>query len=163
MGKGLRLVAGAVALVGVLSACGMGVVAPTPTVSASQGYGVATRFIDAVRGNDASRVCSLTTAKARRDLARLLHNSGAPGEVDVCTQTTIASRKVRAAAVRPFLGAIGYTKGMNSGGNSQSGSESIHWGQLTSGQYAVVVVRRRGTHGLFVDSIRLEASCNVCG
>lgn len=160
MGKGLRLVASAVALVGVLSACGLGVAAPT--VSARQGYSAATRFIDAVRANDASRVCSLTTAKARRDLARLLRKSGALGEVDVCTQTTIASREVRAAAMRPFLGAIGYTRGMKSGGNSQSGSESIHWGQLTSGQYAVVVVRRRGAHGLLVDSIRLEASCKVC-
>ena len=160
MWRGLKLVVSALTVAAVLSACGAGV--NVPTVTAGQGFKVAARLIDAVRANNASRVCSLTTAKARRDLARLLHKAGAPDEVDVCAQRTIASRRIRAAAMRPFLGVLGVTKDTKSGGNSQFGSESIEWSQSTAGLYAVVVVRRIGAKGLFVDSIRLEASCGVC-
>lgn len=159
MGRSPRLVISALALAAVLSACGMGVVGPT--VSANQGFNVASTFINAVRANDASRVCSMSTAHARRDLARLLHQSGAPGGVNVCAQKAIAPRKVRAAAMRPFLGVLGFTKGMKAGGNSQSGSTSIEWSQTDAGRYAVIVVRRRAD-GLFVDSIKLEASCSAC-
>lgn len=160
MEKRLRLVASALPLAAVLSACGMGVGAPL--VSADQSLKVATRFIDGVRANDASRVCSITTAKARRDLARLLQRSGAPVVGNVCAQTAIAPRKARVAAMRPFLGVLGFTRGMKAGGNSESRSTATEWSQTTGGQYAVVVIRRSGAHGLLVDSVRLEASCNAC-
>jgi hypothetical protein len=159
--RGLRLVVSALALVAVLSACGLG--AGAPLVSAGKSLKVATRFIDGVRANDASRVCSMTTAKARRDLARLLRRSGLPVGGNMCAQTTIAPRKVRVEAMRPFLGVLGFARGMNAGGNSQSSSTAIEWSQTTAGRYAVVVIRRSGAHGLLVDSIRLEASCKVCG
>ena len=161
MCRSLRLVVCALALATVLSACGMGGVAPL--VNPVHAFDVVSKFVNAVRANNAPRVCSLTTAKARRDLSRLLHKAGAPGSVAVCKQRTIASRKVRAAAMRPFLGVLGFTKDMKSGGNTQTGLESIEWSQTNAGQYAVVVVRRSAANGLLVDSIRLEASCTICG
>jgi len=135
----------------------------TGSFSTRPALNVATGFIDAVRANDASGVCFMTTAKARRDLARLLRQSGAPGGTNVCAQPTIASRKVRAAAMRPFLGILGFTKDTKSGGSSESGSKATEWSQSAAGRYAVVVVSRHGVDGLLVDSIRLEASCSACG
>lgn len=151
----------AVALAAVLSSCAAG--DSQPFVSAVKAFNLTTRFIDAVRSNDASRVCSMTTANARHDLAGLLHKSGAPSGVNVCKHSTIASRMVRATAMRPFLGVLGFTKYMKTGGNCQSHSESVEWSQSTSGQYAVVVVRRSSTGVLIVDSIQLKPSPSVCG
>ena len=153
----MKVVVSAVTLAAVLSACGTG-----KSSSSLPARNAATGFIDAVRANDATTVCSMTTANARHDLARLLQQAGAPGGTNVCAQPAIASQKVRAAAVRPFLGVLGFTKGMKSGGSSESGSKAIEWSQLDDGRYAVVVVGRHGADGLLVDSIRLEASCSAC-
>lgn len=147
-------IAGLVVAVGcmaALAACGMSSTSTLPALN------IATGFIDAVRANDAQGACFMTTANARRDLARLLRQSGAPGAMNVCAHPSIASWKVRAAAMRPFLG------GTKSGGNSESGSKAIVWSQSASGRYAVVVLRRHGADGWLVDSIRLEASCSACG
>jgi hypothetical protein len=162
MGHRVALTALATAtVVGVLG-CGA-----TKSGSTLPALNVATGFIDAVRANDASGACSMTTAKARHDLARLLRQSGAPRRTNVCAQPTIASRKVRAAAMRPFLGILGFTKDTNSGGSSESGSESgskaIEWSQSVAGRYAVVVIGKHSPDGLLVDSIRLGASCSACG
>jgi hypothetical protein len=150
MGRSLRLVVSAVTLAAVLSACGT-------STSTRPALNAATGFIDAVRANDATGACFMTTANARRDLARLLRQSGAHGLTNVCAHPTIASWKVRAAAMRPFLG------GSKSGGSSESGSKATEWSQSAAGRYAVVVVSRHGADGLLVDSIRLEASCSACG
>jgi hypothetical protein len=145
------------AVVGVLG-CGA-----TKNGSTLPALNIATGFIDAVRANDASGACSMTTARARHDLARLLRQSGAPGGTQVCAQPTIASREVRARAMRPFLGILGFTKDTKSGGSSESGSKAIEWSQSATGRYAVVVITRHGADGLLVDSIRLEGSCSACG
>jgi hypothetical protein len=150
MGRSPRVVVGAVTLAALLTACGTS----TSTLPA---LNAATGFVDAVRANDASGACFMTTAHARRDLARLLRQAGAAGARNVCARPTIASKKVRAAAMRPFLG-----KGANSGGSSERGSKAFEWSRLADGRYAVVVVSRRGADGLLVDSIRLEASCSAC-
>jgi hypothetical protein len=81
----------------------------------------------------------------------------------MCALTSIAPRQVRLAAMRPFLGVLGFTKYSIAGGNRQSATIDVEWSETTAGKYAVVVVRRRGVHGLLVDAIRLEASCRVCG
>jgi hypothetical protein len=153
-----------VALTAVATATVVGVLGCGTSKSGSTGpaLNVATGFIDAVRANDASGACSMTTAKARHDLARLLRQSGAPRETNVCAQPTIASRKVRAAAMRPFLGILGFTKDTSSGGSSESRSKATEWSQSADGRYAVVVVSRHAADGLLVDSIRLEASCRAC-
>jgi hypothetical protein len=151
MGRSLRLVVSAVTLAALLAACG------ASTRSTLPASNVATGFIDAVRANDAPGACFMTTANARRDLARLLRQSGASAATNVCAQPTIASRKVRAAAMRPFVG-----NNANSGGITESGSKAIEWSRSADGRYAVVVVSRHGADGLLVDSIRLEASCSAC-
>ena len=155
MGRSPRVVVGAVTLAALLTACGTS----TSTLPA---LNAATGFVDAVRANDASGACFMTTAHARRDLARLLRQAGAAGARNVCARPTIASKKVRAAAMRPFLGILGFTKDTSSGGSSESRSKATEWSQSADGRYAVVVVSRHAADGLLVDSIRLEASCRAC-
>jgi hypothetical protein len=116
-------------------------------------------FIDAIRVNDATGACFMTTANARRDLSPLLRQAGATGGTNVCAHTTIASLYVRAAAVRPFLGG----NSDMSGGTRESGSKTTVWNQLADGRYAVVVVSNHGADGFLVDSMRLQASCSTCG
>src|SRR5260370_21814150 len=110
MVRSLRLVVSAVALAAVLSACAGTASSMLPALR------VATKFINAVRANDAARVCSVTTPAARRDLGRLLQQAGAPDAPNVCARPTIAPSRVRAAAMRPFLGVLGFiTKDWKSG------------------------------------------------
>ena len=157
MGRTLRGVVSTAALVAVLSACGS-------SASTLPAHNAAAGFINAVRANDATTVCFMATANARQDLARLLRQSGAPDGTNACAQPTLASQKVRASAMRPFLGILGFTRGMmTSGASSESGSKATEWSQLDDGRYAVVVVSSHGALGLQVDSIRLQASCPACG
>jgi hypothetical protein len=156
MRTSLRRVVSTATLIVVLSACG------STSVSTLPAHNVATGFIDAFRVNDAPTVCFMTTAGARRDLARLLRQSGAPGGTNVCAQPTIASGTVRSTAIRPFLGILGSTRGTQATGSSDTPSKAIEWSQLNDGRYAVVVVSSHGADGLLVDSIGLQASCSAC-
>jgi hypothetical protein len=155
----VRLV-GVVMLAAVLSACGSSTASTTR--STLPALNAATGFIDAVRANDAPSACFMTTAHARQDLARLLRQSGATGGANVCARPTIASRKVRTAAMRPFLGILGSTRDTSAAGSSESRSKAIEWSRSAAGRYAVVMVIRHGADGLLVDSVRLRASCSAC-
>lgn len=156
MGRSLKCVVSTATLVVALSACG------SSSVSTLPAHNLATGFIDAVRANDAPTVCFMTTASARRDLARLLQQSGTPGGTNVCAQPAIASGTVRATAMRPFLGILGFTRGTKAAGSSDTRSKAIEWSQLDDGRYAVVVVSSHGADGLLVDSLGLQASCRAC-